>query len=990
MNRKMRLWMITAISALLVLLAGCAPQTDTTDPLSDYSVDVNVPFATSSTVYQTIAPNQSATIRPSSTVKIMGWLNESLDESVKDPYTQLALGSIGTNVKNLQKRLIELGYMQGTASGTFDQATAQAVRLFENAYGRVETGVATQLMQVYLFSDNAKIYSESKYQASATQSAGGYSTLQKGDMGTKVASLQNRLIELGYLSGSATGIFDTATENAVKEFEAAYGRQRTGIATESMQSYLFSQSAYPAWRVTPTPTPFLVTPTPTANASSRYTALQYGSSGTEVKNLQTRLKYLGYYSGKIDGIYGNATVKAVKAFESAYDRTETGIATATLQMYLYSDSAISYQEAMNRPTPTPVAYQTLSKGSYGEAVVKLQARLIELGYLSGKADGYFGDNTENAVRAFEARYGKLQTGVATPDMQRYLFADGALRNSGSSVSQAEYMALGEGSYGTGVYALEVRLVELDYMTMEPDGYYDSATASAIRAFESANGRTETGVASVSLQELLYSKNAKKNPNPLKASGEYYTLENGDKNDAVAKLQKRLIELGYLTGTVDGYYGDGTEAAVRAFEAAYDREQTGVATALLQTYLFSESALRNPNAEVAVSYATLENGDSGTAVKNLQARLKELGYLSGSADGKFGNATENAVKAYQKAAGLKETGVATATLQKEIFSDSAIPYSMSASSFVTVNKTARVTAASTPVYSSVSKVTSVGVLYKGTEITVLATSGSIAKIQNAAGSVGYANLGDFEYVETVLSGDIADVNKTAVIQSDGVVVYASPSENAQMLGKLSKGSVVTWLRTRGEWAEVKNSNGSVGYMDKKYLAISQGSSAPASNAYPSLKTGNTGESVKNIQRRLKELGYFGGDIGGNYLTKTTAAVKDFQKAIGYKQTGSATSDLQEILFSYAAPRKNAYAAQDVKDYPALALGDDNEYVGELQLRLVALGYLDTQNATFGIFDAATQKAVINVQNAMGFVSVNGTASPELQAFLSSDAAQVISR
>lgn len=37
-------------------------------------------------------------------------------------------------------------------------------------------------------------------------------------------------------------------------------------------------------------------------------------------------------------------------------------------------------------------------------------------------------------------------------------------------------------------------------------------------------------------------------------------------------------------------------------------------------------------------------------------------------------------------------------------------------------------------------------------------------------------------------------------------------------------------------------------------------------------------MKKLQRRLKQLGYFDGDIGGNYLTKTTKAVKEFQAAI----------------------------------------------------------------------------------------------------------------
>lgn len=44
-----------------------------------------------------------------------------------------------------------------------------------------------------------------------------------------------------------------------------------------------------------------------------------------------------------------------------------------------------------------------------------------------------------------------------------------------------------------------------------------------------------------------------------------------------------------------------------------------------------------------------------------------------------------------------------------------------------------------------------------------------------------------------------------------------------------------------------------------------------------------------------MGYFNGAIGGNYLSQTQSAVKKYQKAIGVKQTGIATPELQEKIF-----------------------------------------------------------------------------------------------
>lgn len=53
---------------------------------------------------------------------------------------------------------------------------------------------------------------------------------------------------------------------------------------------------------------------------------KYGSSGTEVSQIQTKLKRWGYYNGNIDGIYGSKTVAAVRLFQSKNGLTVDGIA----------------------------------------------------------------------------------------------------------------------------------------------------------------------------------------------------------------------------------------------------------------------------------------------------------------------------------------------------------------------------------------------------------------------------------------------------------------------------------------------------------------------------------------------------------------------------------------------------------------------------------------------------------------------------------------
>ena len=985
------------VVVLMLILVGCGPKTDTTDkdPLSDYSVDVTLPFPTSGAVSATQAPGY--TIRPDAPIKILGWMNEQLDSTVQDAYTELSLGSMGTAVRNLQKRLIELGYMSGTASGSFDQATAQAVRLFEAAYGRTATGVASQLMQVYLFSDSAKIYTGIE-PITTQQASTGYQQLERGSVGTAVTRLQNRLIELGYMDGKANGVFDQATETAVKAFEAAYGKTRTGIATVSMQNYLFADSALRAGQsAQATARPTAVPADDGEGETITYKALQYGSKGESVKQLQQRLKDLGYLSGKVDGIYGNATVKAVKAFEKAYGQKQTGIASVGMQKHLYADDALAYGSAT--PEPTAAAsedtYRTLSKGSYGEDVVALQARLKTLGYLKGKADGYYGDDTASAVRAFESRHGRTQSGVATAAMQKFLYSDSAMSNNSDGSSQSSYTALSEGSYGSAVYALQQRLIELNFMAGTATGYYDANTVEAVKAFEAAYGRNETGVATVALQEKLYADDAPTGSVTQPTGGTYKRLKNGDKGDNVARLQARLIELGYLSGTVDGYYGTGTEEAVKAFEAAYGKTPTGIATSELQSYLYSDSAYYNTNGDVAVSYSTLSRGDSGDEVRKLQARLIELKYLTGKCDGKYGADTVSAVKAFQKALGLKQTGTASAALQKALYSEDA-PVKTS-TKVVEVNKTAYVNVAKTYVYASVNDSEPMASLSIGAEVTILRTRGDWAEIRNQSGDVAYAKLADFTLSSTdtddgEASEAVVTVNAYAMVVKDQVTVYSEPDELSDKLGTLSKGATVTWTRTRGSWAEVKNSGGSKGYVRTSQLTVleelddgTSTSSQTKQSEYSTLKNGSKGDSVKKLQRRLKELGYFDGDIGGNYLTKTTKAVKEFQAAIGMKQTGTATAGLQEILFSAAAPSAGQYAEPDEGSYQELRIGDTGSAVENLQYRLVALGYLNAPDAEIGSFDSATRNAVIDVQSAMG-ITADGIASAELQAFLSSDAAE----
>lgn len=95
-----------------------------------------------------------------------------------------------------------------------------------------------------------------------------------------------------------------------------------------------------------TPSPSIAPPMLYAEATAPL--MRMGSISTEVKDLQQKLKDLGYYSGEIDGQFGSGTKESVRLFQKQHNLDSDGIAgDATLAM-LYSDKA---HKIVITPTP---------------------------------------------------------------------------------------------------------------------------------------------------------------------------------------------------------------------------------------------------------------------------------------------------------------------------------------------------------------------------------------------------------------------------------------------------------------------------------------------------------------------------------------------------------------------------------------------------------------------------------------------------------------
>jgi Putative peptidoglycan-binding domain-containing protein len=140
---------------------------------------------------------------------------ENLIESpaaLPEIYRDLKQKSEGSDVANLQARLTELGYFDGTVSGTLDTKTWSAVNAFRKAAGQNTSASVSPDQQEILFSSAAP----KKDQAVKTNVSKSYITLSTDMRGEaeEIRTLQNRLCELGYMS-TQSGRYDSDTVRAI-------------------------------------------------------------------------------------------------------------------------------------------------------------------------------------------------------------------------------------------------------------------------------------------------------------------------------------------------------------------------------------------------------------------------------------------------------------------------------------------------------------------------------------------------------------------------------------------------------------------------------------------------------------------------------------------------------------------------------------------------------------------------------------------------------
>ncbi len=132
-------------------------------------------------------------------------------------------------------------------------------------------------------------------------------SLKVGDTGDDVKILQEKLKILGFYNAIVTGSFGLSTEEGVKAFQKEFNLEENGIVDDTMWELLLgvTETSY--------------------YALSNYPTLSLGSSGNYVKDLQTKLKALLYYTGMINSNFDLETENAVKRLQYNNDITTTGV-----------------------------------------------------------------------------------------------------------------------------------------------------------------------------------------------------------------------------------------------------------------------------------------------------------------------------------------------------------------------------------------------------------------------------------------------------------------------------------------------------------------------------------------------------------------------------------------------------------------------------------------------------------------------------------------
>lgn len=280
------------------------------------------------------------------------------------PGIELRLGSAGNDVRSLQ---IYLNRISGNypaipkiqaADGIFDQATEDAVRVFQNVFGLAVTGIVDQATWYRI----TYIYTSVKHIAELNSEGVRWDEIENrytedlkiGMQSVEVSVLQYYLAVIGAYYAAVepveiTGYFGEKTERSVKSFQRVFGLPQTGEVDRATRNDLYR--AYQGIAES-------VPPKYTAVALYPGTVLREGVSGESVRLIQEYLTYINRTYSNIPavnntGYFGPLTRQSVTAFQRAFGINPTGIVGAVTWdkiAEIYSDLRYGFDK---RPYQSP-------------------------------------------------------------------------------------------------------------------------------------------------------------------------------------------------------------------------------------------------------------------------------------------------------------------------------------------------------------------------------------------------------------------------------------------------------------------------------------------------------------------------------------------------------------------------------------------------------------------------------------------------------------
>ncbi|MEO8828866.1 peptidoglycan-binding protein [Lapillicoccus sp.] len=161
----------------------------------------------------------------------------------------------------------------------------------------------------------------------------------------QVRDLQSRLAQLNWYEGAISGTYDTTTQAGVRGFQSKRGMSETGSVDQATWASLTGMTRQPT----------------DDEMNNRMTAgpalYKQGSTGAVVRNLQARLKQIGWWSGDVSDSYGPSTAAAVKSFQAKREILVTGeVDQRTLDKLNGMTRTPTSDELNNvKPAPAPVS-----------------------------------------------------------------------------------------------------------------------------------------------------------------------------------------------------------------------------------------------------------------------------------------------------------------------------------------------------------------------------------------------------------------------------------------------------------------------------------------------------------------------------------------------------------------------------------------------------------------------------------------------------------